>query len=75
MLHTKVCVCASSQLPLILGLLRRIVEEAHDADRVIGGELAKYTIAVWQTLGKDLKNLQREFKYGRVIRLCGRSKV
>lgn len=68
-MRTKIGMRPGAQLPHILRGLGRVVQQAHDADGVVGGELGKDAVAVGQALGEDLEHGAGQASDGVVVGL------
>lgn len=77
--HTKVSVRAGTELPLVVARgkrrLGRVVQQAHDADGVVGHELVEDVVAVRQPLGQDLEHAHRQVQDRGVVSLGGQPEV
>lgn len=69
--HTEIRMRPGPQLPRILGELGRVVQQSHDAHRVVGCKLAKDAVAVRQALGEDLEHGEGQVDDGGVVGLGG----
>lgn len=77
--HTKVSVRAGTKLPLVVARgkrrLGRVVQQAHDADGVVGHELVEDVVAVGKPLGQDLEHAHRQVQDRGVVSLGGQPEV